>query len=154
MRGRKIVRRVVVLGAILAVALIAAAACGGDDSSSGSPQEAREIRVRASDDLKFEPSEIRLKVGEPVRLVMENMGAAVHDVTVDEMPMMGGGSSGVAHDMGHGTDMGSGYAMHLAVESHRDGMMEFTPTERGNYTYYCSVEGHREAGMRGEMIVE
>ena len=148
-------RRVVVLAAILAVAGIAAAACGGDDSSPGSSGEAREIRLRASDDLRFEPSEIRLTVGERVRLVMENMGLNVHDLTVDEMPMMDGGSSGPSHDMGAGMSMGSNeYAMHLAVESHRDGMMEFTPTERGTYTYYCSVEGHRDDGMQGRMIVE
>ena len=147
-------RRVVVLAAILAVALVAAAACGGDDSSSESSGDVREIRVRASDDLKFEPSEIRLNVGERVRLVMENMGVSVHDITVDEMPMMDGGSGGAAHDMGEGMDMGSQNAMHLAVESHRDGTMEFTPTERGTYTYYCSVEGHRDGGMQGTMIVE
>ena len=146
-------RRIVVLAAILAVALVAAAACGGDESSSGSSGDIREIRVRASDDLRFEPSEIRLKVGEPVRLTMENMGLSVHDMTVDEMPMEGGGSDGMAHDMGDGMDMGEN-AMHLAVESHRDGTMEFTPTERGTYTYYCSVEGHRDDGMQGRMIVE
>ena len=149
---RKSLRRAVVLAAILAVAAIAAAACGDD---GGSSDDVREVRVRASDDLRFQPSEIRLTVGERVRLVMENMGTAVHDFTVDEMPMMDGGSSGPSHDMAGGMSMGTNdYAMHLAVESHRDGMMEFTPTERGTYTYYCSAGGHRDGGMQGKMMVE
>ena len=136
---------------LLAAVALAAAACGdGGDNGTG---DVREVRVSASDDLRFEPSEIRVRMGEPVRLMMQNMGATVHDFTVDEMPMMGGGDQGGTHGGGMRMTQGD-YAMHMAVESHRDGMVEFTPTERGTYAFYCSVQGHREAGMAGTIIVE
>lgn len=35
-----------------------------------------------------------------------------------------------------------------------NGKMRFTPMEAGEYEFYCSVEGHREAGMKGKLIVE
>jgi len=138
----------------LATVLLVAAACGEDEGSGGSASgEVTDIRVKATDDLGFEPSEIWLEAGRPVRLTMENMGASIHDFTVDQMPMVGGGSTGAPHDMS-GVMMGTGgHAMHLAVESHRDRMMEFTPTATGTYTFYCSTSGHREAGMMGKMIV-
>ena len=139
---------------LLAVAGLLAAACAGTGLDRGD-SEVREVRVRATDDLRFEPSEMRLRRGQSVRLMMENMGESVHDFTVDEMPMMGGGTQGGPHDMGNGMTMDtSEYAMHMAVESHRDGVMEFTPTESGSYTYYCTTNGHREAGMEGTIFVE
>ena len=144
--------------AAAALALVAVAgllaACGGTGLDRGD-SEVREVRVRATDDLRFEPSEMRLRRGQSVRLMMENMGESVHDFTVDEMPMMGGGTQGGPHDMGNGMTMDtSEYAMHMAVQSHRDGVMEFTPTENGSYTFYCTTNGHREAGMEGTIIVE
>lgn len=140
--------------AVLAVAGLLAAACGGTGSNGGD-SEVREVRVRASDDLRFEPSEIRLRRGQSVRLMMENVGESVHDLTIDEMPMMGGGTQRGAHDMGDGMGMdASQYAMHMAVQPHRDGVTEFTPSEGGTYTFYCTTNGHREAGMEGTIIVE
>jgi len=144
--------------AAAALALVAVAgllaACGGTGLDGGD-SEVREVRVRATDDLRFEPSEMRLRRGQSVRLMMENMGDSVHDFTVDEMPMMGGGTQGGPHDMGNGMTMDtSEYAMHMAVQSHRDGVMEFTPTESGSYTYYCTTNGHRDAGMEGTIVVE
>ena len=139
---------------LVAITGLLAAACGGTGLDGGD-SEVREVRVRASDDLRFEPSEIRLRRGQSVRLMMENMGDSVHDFTIDEMPMMGGGTQGGPHDMGDGMNMdASQYALHMAVESHRDGVMEFTPAESGSYTYYCTTNGHREAGMEGTILVE
>ena len=139
---------------VVAVTGLLAAACGGGTGSDGD-SEVREVRVRATDDLRFEPSEMRLRRGQSIRLMMENMGASVHDFTIDEMPMMGGGAQGGPHDMGNGMDMDtSQYTMHMVVESHRDGVTEFTPTESGRYTFYCTTNGHREAGMEGTIVVE
>ena len=140
--------------ALVAVAGLLGAACGGTGLDGGD-SGVREVRVRATDDLRFEPSEMRLRRGQSVRLMMENMGDSVHDFTVDKMPMMGGGTQGGPHDMGNGMTMDtSEYAMHMAVQSHRDGVMEFTPTETGTYAFYCTTNGHRAAGMEGTIVVE
>jgi uncharacterized cupredoxin-like copper-binding protein len=35
-----------------------------------------------------------------------------------------------------------------------DGTLSFVPTEAGEYTFYCTVTGHRTLGMEGTLIVE
>ncbi|MDA0302102.1 MAG: plastocyanin/azurin family copper-binding protein [Chloroflexi bacterium] len=43
--------------------------------------------------------------------------------------------------------------MHVAAEAGRVAEIEFTPTQAGTYVFYCTVPGHREAGMEGKLIV-
>ena len=31
--------------------------------------------------------------------------------------------------------------------------VEFTPNQKGAFKYYCSIPGHREAGMEGTLVV-
>jgi len=137
-----------------AVVLGVSAACGGDDDddAEGSPNE---VRVVMSDLLRFEPDEIRLKVGEPVVLVVDNSkSSALHDFTIDEMPVMDVDESmGAEHDMGADADMDMA-ALHLAMDPGMKGEMRFMPMEAGEYEFYCSVPGHAQAGMRGKLIVE
>lgn len=129
------------------------AACGGDDDDAAG--SSNEVRVTPSDQLRFEPAEIRLKVGEPVVLTLDNSeGSTLHDFTVDEMPVMDvDEGTGAEHDMGAGAPMDMA-ALHLAMDPGMNGEMRFTPTEAGEYEFYCSVVGHREAGMKGKLIVE
>lgn len=79
--------------------------------------------------LAFEPAAGELTVGEPVNLALTSEDT-LHDLNVDEV-----GFHVVA-------DRGS-----TAV-----GGIEFT--EPGTYVAYCSVSGHREAGMELELTVE
>jgi len=31
--------------------------------------------------------------------------------------------------------------------------LDFTPTKRGSFEFFCQVSGHKEAGMKGAFIV-
>ena len=44
--------------------------------------------------------------------------------------------------------------LHLAAEKGEDRHISFIPMQKGEYTFYCSVSGHRSAGMEGKLIVE
>ena len=56
-------------------------------------------------------------------------------------------------DMEHmGSD--SMYAVHLPVDKGTQATLEFEPTEAGTYEYFCTVPGHREAGMHGTLTVQ
>lgn len=127
-----------------------------DDGNTGHDDEADEtvqvLVVRADDGLAFEPDEIHLRVGERVRLTVDNAEAAnLHDFTVDHMNVAdvhGGGGE-------HGDDdHGEMAALHIALEPGMQGDIEFTPMEAGTYEFYCSVPGHAQGGMKGVIVVE
>ena len=130
---------------IVAVAL-AAIACGGGDSSGP-----RNVSIQMSDELSFAPAEITAKVGEPVRLSIENTGTALHDFSVDEIEVDDVMSEGGVDSGGHGG--GHSYDLHIAVEGGEAGTLEFTPLEPGKYEYTCTESGHAEGGMTGMLIV-
>jgi len=139
------------VGAVVLGALVVgvSAACGGDDDDDDG--NSGEMRLTMSDQLRFEPAEIRLKVGEPVVLVLDNSdGSTLHDFTVDEMPVMDVDEGmGAEHEMGE-----SMAALHLAMDAGEDGELRFTAMEAGEYEFYCSVPGHAQGGMKGKLIVE
>jgi len=144
------------LAALVTVALIAIA-CGADGSRTdpGAEESIREIHIRMTDQLRFEPSEIHLQAGVPVLLVLDNSEAAsVHDFTVRSIPVSGVKTGGEDADVGHvGMDNSRDYDLHIALESGQDGVLEFTPTEAGEYEFLCTVPGHATVGMTGKLVV-
>ena len=43
--------------------------------------------------------------------------------------------------------------LHVTSDPGQRGELEFVPLEPGMYVFFCSVVGHREAGMEGRLIV-
>lgn len=169
-------------GALLTVVAVLAAlaiACGGDDddddeavgTDAGGVQEVT-IATSASQ-LIFAPDTIRVKAGQPVKLVLDNSeGTVLHDWSIEEMHVSNVHTEGGAEHMMDGDqmdddeemhmddededmDMGmEGFALHIAADANSMAIIEFTPEEPGEYTFFCTVEGHRQAGMEGTLIVE
>lgn len=86
-----------------------------------------EIPVTARE-LAFDPSEITVDAGTEVAIVLTSVDM-LHDFTIDELD-------------GH---VGAGPG-----ETAKGG---FRAEPAGRYTFYCSVPGHREAGMEGILVV-
>ncbi len=130
----------------------AAAGCGGDDSGDAAaptttetpaattaapsattaPAEATVLEIPAAADntLAFETTEVTAPAGE-ITLRMPNPSALPHNIAIDEP------------ELTEGEVVGNG------------GVSEITVTlPPGTYEYYCSVPGHREAGMVGTLTVE
>lgn len=80
--------------------------------------------------MRFTPSEIRVNEGVTVRLTYENGGGG-HDWVLDEFDAA--------------TDF---------LRGGQSETIEFVASEAGEYEFYCSVPGHRRAGMFGAFIVE
>ena len=205
-----IARMVKVSGlALLALALVALiSACGG--SSSGSDDAAGHsdggivdsgdelVITMRTEDFKFVPESVTIKVGQTVRLRLDNHDPVLHDYTTDEAEFIILEASGAAHgdhdvvavdpggadgdadashdddddhdadsdtvsdtvsDMDPDMDMDpeaqvSLQPLHVAAEGDEHGELVFEATEAGEYEFYCSVPGHREAGMVGMIIIE
>lgn len=143
-------RRPLAIAALLLAGTTLVAACGDDDQTSAGDMPtmgddghgmdrhhddgaspvaggARRIEVAASID-GFDPEQITAEVGEElaIALTSEDM---LHDFTIDDL------DAHVAADRGETAEGG------VAVD------------EAGTYTYYCSVPGHRGAGMEGILTV-
>ncbi len=89
----------------------------------------KEVEVR-SRGLAFEVSEIRVNRGDTVRVTYVN-GGGRHDWVIDEFE-------------------GARTAMISAGQSET---VEFVADRAGTFEFYCSVPGHRSAGMYGSFVV-
>ena len=122
-------KRIGMLAAGLALML---AACGedqgGDGATTTGAAEPQEVSVSAME-FAFEPGSLSVTAGSPVTVTLENAGQAPHDFVID------------GFDFGLLTDPG-------------DSNSDTETFEAGTYTFYCSIPGHREAGMEGTLTAD
>jgi plastocyanin len=124
------------------------AACSGTTNST-SPQA---ITVQASG-MAYHPATLEVVAGQPVKLTFENMDVVDHDLSIQEFPMS---MMGPTQEAVVGHDMGGVMAepeLHMAALTNKTAVLEFTPSEPGTYEYFCTVAGHKEAGMHGTLRV-
>ena len=121
--------------ALTAVALAVAGCGGGKAPSSGTPatEAGSTLKLRAGPGtkLRFNPDTLRAKAGK-VTIVLSNPTPLSHNVSLQ--------GSGVDE---HGETVGEGGTSRVS-----------DALKPGTYTFYCSVPGHREAGMQGTLTVK
>lgn len=112
-------------------AAVALSACGGGDTATSdaaaAPVEGA-LAVLGTDNLKFDPATLQADAGE-ITVALTCEGRVAHDLVIEET------GDKVAICNGGGTGSGT---VELAA---------------GDYTYYCSLPGHRGAGMEGTLTV-
>jgi len=101
-----------------------------EEEISISTQPVKEITVSGTE-FRFNPSEITVSAGERVRIIFKNEGRVIHDFVIENL----------------------GIRTKVIREGQTD-TIEFEAPQPGTYIFYCSVSGHREAGMEGRLIVE
>ena len=103
----------------------------GQDAPEGDVGQTLTLEVDESAGLAFDTDELESTTGN-VRITMNNTGDAPHNVAIE-----GGGVDE------KGEVVPGGGASEVQAE-----------LQPGEYTFYCSVPGHREAGMEGTLVVE
>lgn len=105
-------------------------------------------------DFAYSPVTLIVPLNQPVALIFDNTGAVEHDFVIEEIRLANVNlSESGGHDMG-GHDMGEmEYDLHISTLPGRSSKVEFTPTEAGIYEFFCTVKGHKEAGMIGKLVV-
>jgi plastocyanin len=133
-------RRALPLVLVLAALVLALSACGGGSSSSsttpattggggGGGGSTVQISADPSGALKYEQTDVSATAGS-ITIDFTNMSSLPHDVTIE-----GNGASGATDEI---TDSTTSTTVDL---------------EPGTYTFFCSVDGHRAAGMEGTLTV-
>jgi plastocyanin len=122
--------------AIWAVALLlSAAGCGSDDEESGGGGgggggQTLALSADPGGDLKFDKTELTAKAGS-VTIDLDNPASTPHAVEIE----------------GNGVEAKS--------ETVTEGKTSVTADlEPGEYTFYCPVGSHAQAGMEGTLTVE
>ncbi len=120
-------------------------ACAGGQSVS-------KVTVTMSE-FAFEPASITVAAGQPVEITLINDGAIEHDFAIEVIPAEDVSTEGSmsGHDM---SDQHAEFDLHTATGPGETSVLRFTPTQPGTYKIICSVPGHLDAGMTGELIVK
>lgn len=130
---------------VLVVLALALAACGGTAANSTAPK----TMTISMTEFQFQPQDITVNVGQPIKLVLKNNGTVLHDLVSMDAKVEVMEEHGAEHDMA-----GMETTLHAAVEPGQESTIEFKATQAGTYTFNCSVAGHKEAGMVGKLIVK
>jgi uncharacterized cupredoxin-like copper-binding protein len=96
-------------------------------ASPVAPGETAPVALDAVD-INWIPKEITIGTG-PQTIAITNKGASLHDFTIDALDIK--------------VDLPVGETTNVNIEA-----------PPGTYEFYCSVPGHREAGMVGTLVVE
>jgi uncharacterized cupredoxin-like copper-binding protein len=91
--------------------------------------EAAEPVTVIAHDIYFDPTDITIPADTDVTFVIPNEGAALHDFVIDELD--------ISTD-----DIAPGSQIEIVINA-----------PAGTYEFYCSIPGHREAGMWGTLTV-
>ena len=96
--------------------------------ATGNPGTVKEIEV-TSTGMRFNQTEIRVNLGDTVRLTYKN-GGGRHDWALAEFN-----------------------AATAVITGGQSSTVEFVVDKAGTFEFYCGVPGHRAAGMVGRFVV-
>lgn len=108
----------------------ATAAPAGTESASVMMEDGAQAVTVEGGNFYFKPNEIRVKAGTPVKLTFKN-AQGFHNFVIEELDVKS-----------------------KQITAGNSEVIEFTPTKKGSYEFYCSVGQHRQMGMKGTLIVE
>jgi plastocyanin len=145
--------RLVPAGALVAV--IARSGCGGSSSSSSSSSPSASSTTASSSSSAAAPASggagktltLAADSGGALKFDKASLSASSGKVTVDFS-----NSAPVAHNV---TIASSGGSVVGATPTFSGGSKTLTVNLKpGTYTFYCSVPGHEQAGLKGTLVVK
>lgn len=99
--------------------------------AGGGAAEELKVSVASGSELAFEQSSLSTSVG-PTELLLDNRSDVAHDVAVEE----------------GGKELGKTQTVSASTASTN------LDLKAGDYVFFCTVPGHREAGMEGKLTVK
>lgn len=86
-------------------------------------------------------------------MALRNAGKVEHDFVIDKINVTdvqaSDGDPAEHHQMGDEPE----YDLHFFAQAGETASLQFTAMEPGTYEIFCSIQGHKEAGMIGKLIV-
>jgi uncharacterized cupredoxin-like copper-binding protein len=119
---------------LLMVFMLAVAACGGDDdgddgNGNGNGGNGGSTTIETPG-MSYDPDSFTISAGEDHEVTIDNTDGQLHTFTIDELDV------------------------DVEVAGGESETTTLNVPDAGEYTFYCTVPGHREAGQEGTLTVE
>jgi uncharacterized cupredoxin-like copper-binding protein len=122
-----------------------------DWGMAGDPKKVqRSIEIRMTDNMRFAPQEIQVKLGETVRLVAVNTGKLLHEIVIGTPQELKAHAEMMKKHPGMEHD--EPYMAH--VDPGQKGAIVWNFNRAGTFEFACLIPGHFEAGMIGRITVK
>lgn len=124
-----------------------------DESAISQPGDAakvdRTITIDMSDKMRFTPSNIQVRKGETVRLIVRNQGKVRHELSLGTQKDL------LTHleAMKKYPDMEHDEPNSVSLDPGKQGEIVWQFTRAGTVHFACLIPGHYEAGMKGAVRV-
>jgi uncharacterized cupredoxin-like copper-binding protein len=121
---------VALVAAVVAAAgtsILAGSAVGGGGRLAAAPTVTATITAQ---NVKFTDPGVTIKAGDVLGLFVINRDSTGHSFDIDSL------------------------GIHVALAPNSATAISVAPTAAGTLAYYCSIPGHREAGMAGKIVVQ
>jgi uncharacterized cupredoxin-like copper-binding protein len=132
---------------------VAEAEKGGHASTLGQPGEAskatRTMEVDMNDNMRFSPSQIKVKRGETIRFVVKNSGKLKHEMVLGSVKEL----KTHAEMMRKMPEMEHADENMVSVDPGKTGELIWQFSKSGKFDFACLQPGHFEAGMKGKVAV-
>lgn len=115
------------LASVAAALALMLAACS--TSSTGGAPGSGVFSITLSE-FKYSPTQLQVPAGSPFKLTVKNAGAVEHDFTI------------------------TAKSVNVLVKPGASAEREIAALEAGTYEIFCSIPGHKEAGMVGKLVVK
>ncbi len=99
--------------------------------SNASPSAAAQTVSISGDEFSYSPSNVTVKVNQPVTLTFKNNGKYPHNLTIADLD-----------------------AQTKTIQPGEIDTITFTPSKTGSFSFKCTVDSHAEKGMVGTLTVQ
>lgn len=100
-----------------------------NNAAAGDQSAAKVFNITAAN-YSFAPNQITVNQGDTVKIILQDQDGS-HNLTIDGYNV-------------HGDIVSAGGSTQIT----------FTADQKGTFQFYCSVDGHRELGMVGTLVVQ
>lgn len=105
--------------------------------------EQKELMVNVQpSQFSYDSKKITVKKDQKVTFIFNNFDSIDHDIEIKTIPLE------------YSTPYSErGADFHLHASGKTQTKLTFTPIQTGSYEFYCTIPGHKERGMSGQLIV-